>query len=273
MPQFARADRTDRAAQGQGRAGRLHRRRVERRRDAGGRRRRPSAPRSPYVPAERLYPCTNCGMAPMAAEIAYAKLAALAAGAELARKGDVRPRQSFAIIRRLWYLPALVGSGIIARRDEEAPARTTLEFGLKPLEKFGSADKKRFGFRFRFSFDFVAPDLDFVAGALDFVAPDLDFHPSPGGVAPRRALQRKPAIDDEGLPGGEGALVGGEVDGDRGDLLRLAEPAHRLAVDERLADLLDRLAARARSASRCGRRATGSRSCRGRWRCSARRCG
>ncbi len=40
----------------------------------------------PHVPAERLYPCTNCGMAPMAAEVAYAKLAALAAGAELARK-------------------------------------------------------------------------------------------------------------------------------------------------------------------------------------------
>ena len=40
----------------------------------------------PYVPADRLYPCTNCGMAPMSAEIAYAKLAALAAGAELARK-------------------------------------------------------------------------------------------------------------------------------------------------------------------------------------------
>ena len=39
-----------------------------------------------YVPAERLYPCTNCGMAPMAAPIAYAKLAALAAGAELARQ-------------------------------------------------------------------------------------------------------------------------------------------------------------------------------------------
>ncbi len=39
-----------------------------------------------YVPAERLYPCTNCGMAPMAADVAYAKLAALAAGAELARK-------------------------------------------------------------------------------------------------------------------------------------------------------------------------------------------
>ena len=39
-----------------------------------------------YVPPERLFPCTNCGMAPMSAEIAYAKLAALAAGAELARK-------------------------------------------------------------------------------------------------------------------------------------------------------------------------------------------
>jgi 5-methyltetrahydropteroyltriglutamate--homocysteine methyltransferase len=39
-----------------------------------------------YVPAERLFPCTNCGMAPMAAKIAYAKLTALAAGAELMRK-------------------------------------------------------------------------------------------------------------------------------------------------------------------------------------------
>src|ERR1700719_1847863 len=39
-----------------------------------------------YVPPERLYPCTNCGMAPMATDIAYAKLASLAAGAELARK-------------------------------------------------------------------------------------------------------------------------------------------------------------------------------------------
>jgi 5-methyltetrahydropteroyltriglutamate--homocysteine methyltransferase len=39
-----------------------------------------------YAPAERVYPCTNCGMAPMPAPIAYAKLAALAAGAEMARK-------------------------------------------------------------------------------------------------------------------------------------------------------------------------------------------
>ena len=46
----------------------------------------------PYVPADRLYPCTNCGMAPMATEIAYAKLAALAAGAEIARKGMSGPR-------------------------------------------------------------------------------------------------------------------------------------------------------------------------------------
>ena len=36
------------------------------------------------VPAERLYPCTNCGMAPMARAIARRKLEALAAGAHLA---------------------------------------------------------------------------------------------------------------------------------------------------------------------------------------------
>jgi len=39
-----------------------------------------------FAPAERIFPCTNCGMAPMASSIAYAKLAALAAGAALARK-------------------------------------------------------------------------------------------------------------------------------------------------------------------------------------------
>ena len=38
-----------------------------------------------YVPAERLYPCTNCGMAPLAADLAYKKLAALSAGAALVR--------------------------------------------------------------------------------------------------------------------------------------------------------------------------------------------
>ena len=39
-----------------------------------------------FVPKRRLYPCTNCGMAPMDREIAIAKLKALAAGAALARK-------------------------------------------------------------------------------------------------------------------------------------------------------------------------------------------
>jgi 5-methyltetrahydropteroyltriglutamate--homocysteine methyltransferase len=39
-----------------------------------------------YVPANRLFPCTNCGMAPMDRDIAIAKLRALAAGAALARK-------------------------------------------------------------------------------------------------------------------------------------------------------------------------------------------
>jgi 5-methyltetrahydropteroyltriglutamate--homocysteine methyltransferase len=38
-----------------------------------------------YVDRARLYPCTNCGMAPMAREVALAKLAALGAGAALAR--------------------------------------------------------------------------------------------------------------------------------------------------------------------------------------------
>jgi 5-methyltetrahydropteroyltriglutamate--homocysteine methyltransferase len=38
-----------------------------------------------YVPAERIFPCTNCGMAPMHRDIALAKLAALGRGAALAR--------------------------------------------------------------------------------------------------------------------------------------------------------------------------------------------
>jgi 5-methyltetrahydropteroyltriglutamate--homocysteine methyltransferase len=39
-----------------------------------------------YVPKERLFPCTNCGMAPMRRDIAEAKLFALGAGARLARE-------------------------------------------------------------------------------------------------------------------------------------------------------------------------------------------
>ena len=39
-----------------------------------------------YVPKKHLFPCTNCGMAPMSREIATAKLKALAEGAALARK-------------------------------------------------------------------------------------------------------------------------------------------------------------------------------------------
>jgi 5-methyltetrahydropteroyltriglutamate--homocysteine methyltransferase len=38
-----------------------------------------------YVPAERIFPCTNCGMAPMHRDIALAKLSALGRGAALAR--------------------------------------------------------------------------------------------------------------------------------------------------------------------------------------------
>ena len=39
-----------------------------------------------FVAKDRLFPCTNCGMAPMRREIAVAKLAALAQGAALARQ-------------------------------------------------------------------------------------------------------------------------------------------------------------------------------------------
>jgi 5-methyltetrahydropteroyltriglutamate--homocysteine methyltransferase len=40
---------------------------------------------SRFVPAEKLYPCTNCGMAPMDRTLAMNKLGALSAGATLAR--------------------------------------------------------------------------------------------------------------------------------------------------------------------------------------------
>ena len=39
-----------------------------------------------FVPKNRLFPCTNCGMAPMDREIAIKKLEALAAGAAIARE-------------------------------------------------------------------------------------------------------------------------------------------------------------------------------------------
>ncbi|AYA62749.1 methionine synthase [Alteromonas sp. RKMC-009] len=39
-----------------------------------------------YVDADKLYPCTNCGMAPLSRDIARGKLEALAAGADIVRK-------------------------------------------------------------------------------------------------------------------------------------------------------------------------------------------
>ncbi|HXZ55507.1 MAG TPA: methionine synthase [Burkholderiales bacterium] len=39
-----------------------------------------------FVPAEKLYPCTNCGMVPLARDVAAGKLRALAAGAAMVRK-------------------------------------------------------------------------------------------------------------------------------------------------------------------------------------------
>jgi len=45
-----------------------------------------------FVPVERLFPCTNCGMAPMDRPLAIAKLAALAGGAALIRDHAAKPR-------------------------------------------------------------------------------------------------------------------------------------------------------------------------------------
>ena len=39
-----------------------------------------------FVPPERLYPCTNCGMAPLGRDVARGKLRALAAGAAIVRQ-------------------------------------------------------------------------------------------------------------------------------------------------------------------------------------------
>jgi 5-methyltetrahydropteroyltriglutamate--homocysteine methyltransferase len=39
-----------------------------------------------FVPRERLFPCTNCGLAPMSRDVAWRKLEALAAGAKLAKE-------------------------------------------------------------------------------------------------------------------------------------------------------------------------------------------
>jgi 5-methyltetrahydropteroyltriglutamate--homocysteine methyltransferase len=39
-----------------------------------------------FVDADKLYPCTNCGMAPLSRQVATGKLKALSAGAEIVRK-------------------------------------------------------------------------------------------------------------------------------------------------------------------------------------------
>jgi 5-methyltetrahydropteroyltriglutamate--homocysteine methyltransferase len=39
-----------------------------------------------FVDADKLYPCTNCGMAPLSRAVATGKLNALSAGAEIVRK-------------------------------------------------------------------------------------------------------------------------------------------------------------------------------------------
>ncbi|MDQ2634311.1 MAG: methionine synthase, partial [Pseudomonadota bacterium] len=44
-----------------------------------------------HADAERIHPCTNCGMAPLSRAVAVGKLEALGAGAELARSRHAAP--------------------------------------------------------------------------------------------------------------------------------------------------------------------------------------
>lgn len=39
-----------------------------------------------FVDADKLYPCTNCGMAPLSRRVARGKLSALGAGAKIVRE-------------------------------------------------------------------------------------------------------------------------------------------------------------------------------------------
>ena len=71
-----------------------------------------------HVPKERIQLCTNCGMAPMRRDIAYAKLAALAKGAALARNAvrlSVRPlARIFCVSKRLVTVEhSTVGLGVV----------------------------------------------------------------------------------------------------------------------------------------------------------------
>src|SRR5262245_1361259 len=62
-----------------------------------------------YVPARHLFPCTNCGMAPMDREIALKKLQALAAGAAIARKRHGAKAPGTASRRRARKAPRKAG--------------------------------------------------------------------------------------------------------------------------------------------------------------------
>ena len=59
----------------------------------------------------------------------------------------------------------------------------------------------------------------------------------------REGSERKSPIRQMDLPGRERALVRRQIDREHRDLVGLAEPSHRLAVDEGLLDGGDRLAA------------------------------
>ncbi len=88
-----------------------------------------------FVPAARIQACTNCGMAPMRWEIAFAKLEALGKGAKLARERlGLSPLPRAALDRRLEriaHVPGEIDPGVLRHLgDEGVDERPPLRLGV-----------------------------------------------------------------------------------------------------------------------------------------------
>ena len=123
------------AAQGQGRARRRDRRRERQGRDAGGGVRRSSRQALKYVPARHLFPCTNCGMAPMDREIALQEApGARRAGAPRIARKRHRQRQALergaSLAGNRTYRPATH-----ERANTRGPAAMFAGHAVRPMRK------------------------------------------------------------------------------------------------------------------------------------------
>src|SRR4030095_6278772 len=100
------------------------------------------------VPAARVFPCTNCGMVPLAREVAEGKLRALAAGGALVRRelGGRRLGAIRLVAARLGdlhdsgldFLEALGDLGIVPRDDAIWAARYFVD-PVEALQHLGQA--------------------------------------------------------------------------------------------------------------------------------------